>query len=1180
LAASLAARADVPEMVRRDWYFRESLAAIRDWETLLAEWEQATPEDQRTPVLPVPENGDWVTWPNPIPPMLIPYPAECPEVRVRLVGDKVEVMRGEAAETHALTDTILGCKQPGGGAKDRWYHGYFRRFDGLTQFRVVPAPFVVEINAPCDLRRGENRLKVTLRSVSDQACEVALRLCFRTPGREQPLAEEVARLAPRQAQALELPVPLPNEGGGLLTLSLRQGDRQYWLPLLTHVETVSAALTSVKQVFDDRPGPPRREQLDELQRQADGWSGGDGQWRRLFEQAGALRDELLLKRLDFDSLLFLKRKPYDSEQPFMDAHHLINPPGGGIYRLSPVRPDGKVTPVVDSLGEGIYRDLCLHWDASRFLFAFGNGSDQWDGAQSYHIYEANADGSGLRQLTFGPHNDAEPFYLPNGQIGFTSDRSEHFVMCGGNRHSPTLFVMEGDGSNPRQLSFNCFNDFNPTVMPDGRILYGRWEYNERSVTSLHNPFTMFPDGTGVEPYYGNATFRPNVVMFPRPVPGSQKVMALFTAHHGQTHGPIGLIDVRNGIDGDPPLTLLTPNVPVTAEKALDSQYGWYSDPQPLSEDTYLCSYTPTVQPWLARTWALYVGDARGNLALVYRDPDISCAEPVPLVPRPRPLAHPPAPADTADTEATARLLLMNVYERLPGVPQGEAKYLRILEDVPRKSVKFGGVITTSATRIYTIKRIFGIVPIEEDGSALFTVPANRNVYFEVLDAEQREIQRMRSVVCLKPGETRTCVGCHEPKTAAPVNVYARAASRPPSEPTPPPWGTQTLSFLRDVQPILNAKCVACHTHDRWSNSVILMDDLTNEFTVAYRELLPYVTVANAMRWDFPDDVYAQPPYTYGSKVSPLMQLLTTGHHGVALTDEERLSLINWIDANGVYYDRYENAHYPNRQIFGDRVRKPMAEAYGRRCAECHGQSDGAQDTWWLSLNRRDPKLSRALMAPLSRSAGGWGRCEGTVFATTEDPDYRTLLAALTDLQTELTQYPREDLLSIRNTPAETQVVTLPEPPTTSARPSDLPEGWVWLSHLKWRSAAAGWSPNGDKLPRLDRSIEGALLVAGKQHYRKGIGTHAPSETVYDLNGGYTRFAAEVCAAEDGGTVVFQVYGDDRLLFESPVMHGLRGSEQIDVPIDGVKELRLVVTDAGDNYFADCANWAGARLKQP
>ena len=80
-----------------------------------------------------------------------------------------------------------------------------------------------------------------------------------------------------------------------------------------------------------------------------------------------MRDELLLSRIPFDTLLFVKRKPYFSEQPFMDAHHLFNRPGGGVYRLSPVSPDGRVTPVVDSLGEGIYRDLALGWDVAHVL---------------------------------------------------------------------------------------------------------------------------------------------------------------------------------------------------------------------------------------------------------------------------------------------------------------------------------------------------------------------------------------------------------------------------------------------------------------------------------------------------------------------------------------------------------------------------------------------------------------------------------------------------------------------------------------------------------------------------------------------------------------------------------------------------------------------------------------------
>jgi mono/diheme cytochrome c family protein len=889
---------------------------------------------------------------------------------------------------------------------------------------------------------------------------------------------------------------------------------------------------------------------------------------------------LLLRRIPFHAMLLVKRQPYYSEQPFMDAHHLYNRPGGGIYRLSPVRPEGRLTPVVDSLGEGIYRDVFLNPAATRFLFAFGNGSDKWDGRQSYHIYEAAVDGGDVRQLTVGPKNDCEPFYLPSGQIGFTSDRSEHFVMCGGNRHSPTLFVMESDGSAVRQLSFNVFNDFNPTVLPDGRILYSRWEYNERSVTSLHNPFTIEPNGTMMRPYYGNQTIRPNVVMFPRPVPGSTQAMALFTAHHGQTHGAVGLIDVRRGNNGQGPLTVLTPNVPIAGEKAEDSRYGWYSDPVPLSETTYLCSYTPTVLPWLPASWALYVGDRHGNLALVHRDPEISCAEPVPLVPRPSPHVLPPADHRTDDPDAEATLLLADVYVGLPGVARGTARFLRLLEDVPRKGVGHGGVICTTGTQIYTIKRVLGTVPIEADGSAHFVVPANRNVYFEVLDADHLEIQRMRSVVCLKPGERRTCIGCHEPRNTAPPNLVARALRRAADRPQPPPWGTQIVSYLRDVQPVLNARCVGCHTHDRATNRVVLTDDLTNQFVIGYEELLPYLRVANSFRWDTPDDVYKRPPYTYGSKASPLMKLLAEGHHGVELSREDRQRLVNWIDANGVYYDRYETAHYSNRQIFDGDTRGQLEEVFTRRCAACHGSDAGQHDTWWMSVNRRDPRLSRALMAPLARAAGGWQRCQPAVFADIDDADYRKLHSTLSALHDRLTTHPRADLLSIRGTPAERQQVETPAPPPPKPPIAvELPEGWVHLSDLKWQSATSGWSANGDGLPRRDKDARGqALRLAGRRD-SKGIGTHAPSEITYPLGGRYRRFRATVGGAEARGTVTFQVYGDDKRLFDGAVMQGMRGTRQIDVSVVGVRQLRLVVTDAGDGINCDMANWAAARLEK-
>ena len=1185
----IAAAEPPSDIVRADWHFRESLGPIADWETILARLEGSVPAQELTAAVPVPVGGEQVEWPNPIPLMLLPVEDRENRVRLRLVGGKVAVERSpdenlKGDQTVAPGDTVVGYKHPGGGGKDQWYHAYHRRFDRLTTFAPVSAPFGIKIVSPTDFRRGTNELTVELSSVVDEPIELDLQLEFHAPEATNTCGKQPLKLSGRATQSVQFAVELSRAGGSLLILTVVGPERTFRIPLFAHVENVARVLDGIERILADRPDAEAAKMATQLRTRVEQWSAPSGSsapddWRPLFEQASRLRDRLLLGRIDFDSLLFVKRKPYFSEQPFMDAHHLFNRPGGGIYRLSPVRPQGQVTPVVDGLGEGVYRDVSLHWNAERFLFAFGNGSDKWDGSQSYHIYEAPIDGASPRRLTSSPRNDCEAFYMGDGKIGFTSDRSDFFVMCGGNRHAPTLFVMEADGSNPRQLSFNVFNDFNPTMLPDGRILYSRWEYNERSVTSLHNPFTMNPDGTMVSPYYGNATIRPNVVMFPRPVPNSRQVTALFTAHHGQTHGSIGLIDVRRGIDGPEPLTVLTPRVPITGEKAEDSRVGWYSDPVPLSEFTYLCSYTPTVLPWLERSWALYVGDRHGNLALVYRDPEISCAEPVPLVARKRPHVRGSASVDTDSSSSEATLLMSNVYVGMPNVERGAARYLRVVEDLPRKGVTTGGVIVTSGTLIFTVKRILGSVPIEPDGSAHFVVPANRNVYFEVLDADGREIQRMRSVVCLKPGEARGCIGCHERRTMAPPDVTPAAFSRGPDRPIPPPWGTQVISFLRDVQPVLNARCVECHTHNRIDNRVILTDDLTEQFNVAYEELLPYLSVAISDRWDHPDDVLARPPYTFGSKVSPLSRLLDAGHHGVELSDEDWERLAGWIDANGVYYDRYEHNRGPKRQIFNGPGRKALDEVLNRRCVECHARGDGRFGTWWMSINRRDVTKSRALAAPLARSAGGWGRCGPAVFSDVDDPDYRSLLSSLGGLAESLQENPRVDLVSIGGTAAENQVVEIPPPPeprtTGDAEPAD--GEWVYLSNLKWESAQAGWSRNKDGLPCLDRDISNDLLRLGMRRYSKGIGTHAPSEIIYDIGGGYSRFLATVGGAEDKGTVVFQVFGDGELLTQTGPMQGLRGVKQLDVAIADVRRLRLVVTDAGDNYYSDMANWADARL---
>ena len=216
-------------------------------------------------------------------------------------------------------------------------------------------------------------------------------------------------------------------------------------------------------------------------------------------------------------------------------------------------------------------------------------------------------------------------------------------------------------------------------------------------------------------------------------------------------------------------------------------------------------------------------------------------------------------------------------------------------------------------------------------------------------------------------------------------------------------------------------------------------------------------------------------------------LLDAGHYGVELSDEDWECLANWIDANGVYYDRYEHTWGPTRQIFTGPARETLDEVFGRRCVECHTRGDGRFGTWWMSINRRDVRKSRALAAPLARSAGGWGRCQPTVFADTDDPDYRSLLSAWARWPRASRRIPGSIWYRSAGTAAESQAVEIPPPPEPRATgDAELAGGeWVYLSNLKWESAHAGWTPNRDGLPRLDRDVTNHLLALGMRRYSKG-----------------------------------------------------------------------------------------------
>lgn len=130
----------------------------------------------------------------------------------------------------------------------------------------------------------------------------------------------------------------------------------------------------------------------------------------------------------------------------------------------------------------------------------------------------------------------------------------------------------------------------------------------------------------------------------------------------------------------------------------------------------------------------------------------------------------------------------------------------------------------------------------------------------------------------------------------------------------------------------------------------------------------------------------------------------------------------------------------------------------------------------------------------------------------------------------------------------------------------------------------GWGPiEYDTSNGEDNGGDGNPMAIGGVQYEKGLGVHADSDVRYDLGGAYSRFLADIGIDDEtgnNGSVVFQVYGDGALLYQSDTRTGGGGAGQrlrIDVDVTGVSELRLVVGSAGNGNGSDHADWANALL---
>ena len=675
----------------------------------------------------------------------------------------------------------------------------------------------------------------------------------------------------------------------------------------------------------------------------------------------------------------------------------------------------RVVVLLDDPKGGI-RDPRVHYGGEKILFSYRKG-----GTHYYHLCEIRCDGTGFRQLTFGEWDDIDPAYLPDGGIVFSSSRCRRFVPCQYFQVAD-LYRMDADGGNMLCLSANCVADDRPAVLPDGRIVYTRWEYVDRNAQQFRDLWTMNPDGTGQSLLFG--PLRHESTYFAKcdamPIPGTDKIVSVFSPALGQREnaGNVMIVDPQAGPDDWSAAKQISPEANLVWTWGNGFGDRGFRDPYPLSPNCFL----------VAGNKSLLVLDDNGNTQEFYRD-NVTVHDPRVIRPQSR---EPILPSRLDLRKATGQLVLANVYHgrNMQGVKPGTIKKLLVLEELPkpisyRSNYELGGINNVSHTKgdmTLTLRRVLGEVPVETDGSASFEVPPLRALYFVALDEKGLSVKRMQSFTMVMPGETQGCVGCHESRTGTAGPAYSDvllALKRAPSRLEPITGVPEVIDYSRAVQPVWDKHCVTCHSAEKHSGHVVLTGDHTEWFTQSYLALLAYNQVSygglGAMEGN-------RSPWGFGTAASPLMKKIDGHHNDVHLSELERDTVRLWIETSAAFSGTYAVNRHAETAVAGyireyrpklAALKKPAGPIIGNRCLSCHGDSTIAPfrnhrekgcvyltRDFQMLFNLSHPEKSTILLAPLAKKAGGYEWCKGkdgksiAVFRDTKDPDYQTLLQAI------------------------------------------------------------------------------------------------------------------------------------------------------------------------------------------
>ncbi len=658
-----------------------------------------------------------------------------------------------------------------------------------------------------------------------------------------------------------------------------------------------------------------------------------------------LQREALLANplLDFDRLLLVRRSatsPALGLPQNWQSNSSLHKTGydDSVAVLSPVSPSGQLATLYRPGGKFV-GDLDLDFSGEKLLLSVPGDKGRWQ------VFEMRVDGSGLRQLT-GEQPDVDSYdacYLPNGKILFCSTAYFNAVACTGD-HAAVLYVMDADGTNIRQLCFDQEHNWCPTVLNNGRVLYTRWEYTDTPHCHTRLLFHMNPDGTEQMEYLGSNSYWPNAFFYARPVPNHPtKVVAVISGHHGVPR--MGELVIFDPALGRHEATGAVQRIPgygkkveaVLKDQLADDSWPKFLHPFPLSDKYFLVAAKPTPQS----LWGIYLVDVFDNMVLVKELPGYALLEPIPLRKTPRPPVV-PEKVDLARWDGTVYVEDVYAGPGLKGIPRGTVKSLRVLTYHFAYQGMVGNPGTIGVDGPWDIKRVLGTVPVQADGSAKFTVPANTPISVQPLDAEGQALQLMRSWMTAMPGETLQCAGCHERQNTAPANKRTTALDAVPSEITTWYGPVRGFAYRREVQPVLDHYCLGCHNGQpqpgkppipdfrgdakvtdyhsvlSWENNAA-----AGKFSESYMQLHPYVR-----RPGGESDYHVLEPMEFHAGTTELVQLLRKGHYGVGLDAEAWDRLITWIDLNCPYHGtRSEEC----------RIRAPSALA----AANCSSGTEGS-----------------------------------------------------------------------------------------------------------------------------------------------------------------------------------------------------------------------------------------------